>query len=428
VKLTLPAKWNVGGSGVQTGAKDNGNGTQTVSFHAEDVHDFAWTADPTTKVVEDSIKLSGGTVKIRMLMQPGHMGSAGRYMDALKGTMRKFDEWIGPYPYPQITVVDPPHGGSGAGGMEYPTLITADTSWWVPKALLEPEAVVEHEFGHQYWYGMVATNEFENAWMDEGINQYTEAKIMDALYGKNTSNINSRIATIGERGTDRASYVPTADRDPLSRPAWLYVDGSSYGATTYSKTALMMLTLENLIGEKNVLHGLHVYFDRYKFKHPTPGEFTSTMNEAVGQNLDWYWKQAIYGTETLDDRILSAGSERLDWYNKADEKKGVTVYHSEVTVHRRGTFDLPVVLEAKFDDGSTVLERWDGKDRWHRFTWDSKAKLVSAEIDPDHGNLLDRDPFNNSWTEKTDRRATGKLAGYFTLLTQWMAQMLSWLA
>ena len=428
VKLTLPAKWNVGSTGVQTGDRDNGNGTQTVSFHAEDVHDFAWTADPTTKVVEDSIRLSHGTVKIRMLMQPGHMASSARYLSALKGTMRKFDEWIGPYPYAQITVVDPPHGGGEAGGMEYPTLITADTTWWMPKSVLEPEFVVEHEFGHQYWYGMVATNEFENAWMDEGINQYMEAKVMDALYGKATSNVNSRLATIGEQGTDRIGYVPVADRDPLSRPAWLYMDSSSYGGISYAKTALMMLTLENLIGEKTVMHALQVYFDRYKFKHPTPTDFTATMNEATGQNLDWYWKQAIYGTQTLDDRILTASSERVDWYNKAEEKKGVTVYYNQVTVHRRGTFDLPVLLEAKFDDGSTVRERWDGKDRWHRFTWDRKAKLVSAEIDPDHGYLLDRDPFNNSWTATANRKASGKLAGYWTLLTQWLEQALSWLA
>jgi hypothetical protein len=425
VKLTLPAKWNVGGSGVQTGATDNNNGTQTVSFHAEDVHDFAWTADPKTKVVEDSIKLSSGTVKIRMLMQPGHMASAPRYMYALKGTMRKFDEWIGPYPYPQITVVDPPHGGGAAGGMEYPTLITADTTWWMPKSLLEPEVVVEHEFGHQYWYGMVATNEFENAWMDEGINSYTEAKVMDALYGKTTSMVNSRLGTVGERGLYQAEYVPVAERDPLSRPAWLYMDGASYGGNTYGKTALEMLTLENLIGENTVMRGLHTYFDRYKFKHPTPGDFTATMNEVAGQNLDWYWKQAINGTEILDDRILAPSSERLDWYNKADEKKGVTVYHNEVIVHRRGNFDLPVLLEAKFDDGSTLRERWDGKDRWHRFAWDRKAKLVSAEIDPDHGYWLDRDRFNNSWTAKADRQATGKVAGYWTLLTQWLELMLS---
>jgi Peptidase family M1 domain len=428
VKLTLPAKWNVGSSGVQSGARDNGNGTQTVSFHAEDVHDFAWTASPATQVVEDSIQLSGGPVKIRMLMQPGHMATAPRYLQALKGTMRKFDEWIGPYPYPQITVVDPPHGGMAAGGMEYPTLITADTTWWMPKSILEPEVVVEHEFGHQYWYGMVATNEFEDAWMDEGINQYMEAKVMDALYGETTSSVHSRMGTLSERGVDLMAYAPMADRDPLSRPAWLFMDGGSYGAITYSKTALMMLTLESLVGEKTVLHGLHEYFEQYKFKHPTPAEFTASMNHSTGQNLDWYWKQAIYGTEILDDRILSAGSERLDWYNAKAEQKDVTVYHNEVVVHRRGSFELPVVLEAKFDDGSVVRERWDGLDRCHRFAWDRKSRLVSAEVDPDHGHWLDRDRFNNSWTAAANNRASDKLTGYWTLLTQWLELMLSWLA
>jgi hypothetical protein len=428
VKLTLPKGWNVGATGLPTGQKDNGNGTETLSFHAEDVHDFAWTADPTTKVVEDSITLRGHTVKIRMLMQPGHMDSAPRYMSALKGTMRKFDEWIGEYPYPQITVVDPPHGGGGAGGMEYPTLITADTSWWMPKALLEPELVTEHEFGHQYWYGMVATNEFENAWMDEGINSYSEAKVMDALYGKTTSTLNSRLATLGERGSYMLEYSGSADRDPLSRPAWLFIDNRSYAGITYGKTALSLLTLESIVGEQQVLHGLHVYFERYKFQHPKPEEFTATMNEAIGQNLDWYWQQAIYGTQVLDDRILRADSQRLDWWEKKDEKKGTTIYHTEVWVHRRGTFDLPVTLEAKFDDGSKLRETWDGRDRWHKFTWDRKAKLVGAEIDPDHGHVLDRNPFNNSFVVKSDGRATGKLAGYWTLLLQWAEQALSWLA
>jgi hypothetical protein len=429
VKLTLPAKWNVGASGVQTGAKDNGNGTQTVSFHAEDVHDFAWSADPHTIVIEDSVQESTGPVKIRMLMQPGHMASAPRCMRALKGTVLKFDEWIGPYPYPQITVIDPPHGGEGAGGMEYPTLFTADTTWWMPYSpLLWPEIAVEHEYGHQYWYGMVATNEFENAWMDEGINSYTEVKIMDALYGKETSGINSRLGTLSERGYQLAGYAPDADIDPLSRNAWHYLDGESYGRITYGKSAAMMLTLEGVVGEKNVIRGLHEYFERYKFKHPTPQEFTDSMNQSLGEDLDWYWQQAIYGTEVLDYRILRAGSERLDWYSKEPEKKGTTIYHSEVIVHRRGTFELPVTLEVKFDDGSTVRERWHGQHRWHRFSWDKKAKLVSAEIDPDHVVWLDRDPINNSWTDKTQLAAVGKVAGYFTLLAQWLEQALSWLA
>ncbi len=161
---------------------------------------------------------------------------------------------------------------------------------------------------------------------------------------------------------------------------------------------------------------------------PGPEDFTAAMNEALGQNMDWYWKQTIYGTEVLDDRILRASSDRLDWYSKDPEKKGTTIYHNVVLVQRRGTFDIPVLLEARFDDGSILREAWDGRDRWHEFTWDRKTKLVSAEIDPDHGHLLDRDPFNNSWAAKADGKATGKIAGYWTLLTQWLEYALSWLA
>jgi len=428
VKLTLPAGWNVGASGVQTAAADNGDGTQTVRFRAEDVHDFAWTAASETRVVEDSIRLSQGEVKIRLLMQPDHMATVPRYLHALKGTMRKFDEWIGPYPYPQITVVDPPHGAMASGGMEYPTLITVGTTWWMPKGLRMPEIVTEHEFGHQYWYGMVATNEFENAWMDEGINEYLEVKVMDALYGQETSFASSRLASAGLRGTERASYARVADRDPIARFAWKFQGKGTYGAMTYSKTALILLTLESLIGEQTVMRGLREYFAQYNFQHPTPEQFTESMNKTAGRNLDWYWKQAIYGTETLDDRILVARSERKDWYSKKAEKEGETVYRNEVVVHRLGNFDLPVTLEVKFDDGSTERRVWDGKDRWHRFVWENKEKLVSAEVDPDHLLLLDRNPLNNGWRAEADGRAAGKLAGYWTLLTQWLAHLLTWLA
>ena len=113
--------------------------------------------------------------------------------------MKRFDEWYGPYPYAQITVVDPPHGAGEAGGMEYPTFITGDTGWFIPKGVHLIDLVTEHEFGHQYWYGMVATNEFENGWLDEGINSYTEVKVLDNFYGPNASVIN-----LAGRATGRA--------------------------------------------------------------------------------------------------------------------------------------------------------------------------------------------------------------------------------
>ena len=431
VKVTLPSNFNVGATGVETAETANADGTKTVVFRAEDVHDFAWTADPTTKIVEDTVTISSGTVKLRLLMQPGHMASAPRYMEALKGTMKKFDEWIGPYPYSQVTVVDPPHGGLAAGGMEYPTFITAGTMWWVFDGLKLPEAVVEHEFGHQYWYGMVATNEFEEAWLDEGINQYTECKVMDALYGRDVDTLNTRAATASERGTDHSSYIGVAELDPMTRRGWQFLNFNSYGGISYSKTAVVLLTLEHIIGEQKVREAQHVYFERYRFKHPTADDFMNTVNEVAGQNLDWYWNQAVRGTQVLDYAILSARSVRADWADKnapKKTKKGKTEYVSSLVVHRKGDFAFPVTLQVKFDNGETIRELWDGQDRWRRYTWQKKAELISAEIDPDHAILLDRDRFNNSWRRDSDSRATRKIAGYWMLLTQWFAQLLAWLA
>src|SRR5690242_21805947 len=110
--------------------------------------------------------------------------------------------------------------------MEYPTLFTGDTAWWMPEGLRVPELVVEHEFGHQYWYGMVATNEFEEAWLDEGINSYSEIKVMNDLYGDATSMLNLWGITSGVAEYERAGYGSAVEKDPLARYAYQYMDSS----------------------------------------------------------------------------------------------------------------------------------------------------------------------------------------------------------
>jgi hypothetical protein len=156
----------VGASGVPTGDQVNADGTQTLSFYAEDVGDFAWAASPNFNVTTGTFLSSMGPVEIRVLALAAHPGAGARYMKIMQTTMEQFDRRFGPYPYKTITVIDP-EPGSEIFGMEYPTLITAGTSWFDPTH--GTEEVTEHEFGHQYWYGMVATNEFEDAWLDEGL-------------------------------------------------------------------------------------------------------------------------------------------------------------------------------------------------------------------------------------------------------------------
>ncbi len=419
VKVRVPRQYVLGASGNQVSSVNNSDGTKTVTYRAEDVHDFAWAASPRFQVIEDRWPGASGRVAIHLLLSPGHAAYAPRYLHALKATLERFDQWYGAYPYDGITVVDPPQGAREGGGMEYPTLITAGMSAGMPRGLRLPEVVLEHEFGHQYWYGMVATNEFEEAWLDEGINSYTEAKVMDAIYGPGRSLLDLLGATAGDGRLLRGIYLLYPSADPMARFGYQYVNGSSYGAVTYGKTASVLLTLEGLVGEETMRRALRTWFERYRFKHPTGEDFLKTLQEVCGRDLNWYFSQAVYGTQVLDYAVEQVTSRPLG--------RGSRRYASMVLVRRKGEFVFPVQLEVKFENGEVVREQWDGKETWKRFEYADRARLVYAQLDPEGRVLLDKDIFNNSRRLEPDRHATRKLAGYWLIFLQLFAQVLTWL-
>jgi len=432
VKLIVPQYEVVGASGVKVGEVSNADSTKTVTYHGDDIHDFAWTASPRYKVKEDGVFQGHmGPVQMRILMQPAHWSQAERHEKILRESLDHFERWYGPYPYKTITLVDP-EPDSAAGGMEYPTFITGDSNWFMPEGLHLPEVVVEHEFGHQYWYGMVATNEFEDAWMDEGINSYTEVKVLDSILGKNTSIMNLAGATLGEREAQRLGYISAADLDPIAQKAYDYYSYGSYGGITYGKTASVLLTVESIIGEDTMARAMRTYFMKYRFTHPTKEDFLKTIEEVSGRDLRWYFNQAIYGSQVMDYKVLKIESFPVNWYEekksagKKDDKD--TVYRSYVWLQRREDFVMPVDVEIKFENGERVREHWDGVGRWTKFTYDKKTKVESAEIDPDHKIQIDRDDFNNSYTIEAHIKPRWKISNYWVFMTQWMGQALAWWA
>ena len=433
VKLTIPQNEVIGASGIEVSNVNNSDGTKSVTYHGDDIHDFAWTASPRFKVKEADYQAQMGPIKLRFLMQPAHWDQIERHEHITRETLDRFEKWYGPYPYKTLTVVDP-EPDSAAGGMEYPTFITGGTTWWMPGGLHEVEGVVEHEFGHQYWYGMVATNEFEEAWMDEGINSYTEVKVLDSILGQNTSTLNLAGATYGEREQQRDFYIGTADRDAMTQNAFAYVNSFSYAGVTYGKTASVLLTLEGIVGEETMAKAMHTYFMKYRFTHPTKEDFLKTIEQVSGKDLRWYFNQAVYGTQVLDYEVLSANSFQTDWFEekKKDSKDGKkdsnTIYQSYVTVHRKGDFIMPIEVEVEFDNNEKVREHWDGQSRWTRFSYQKKAKVASVEIDPDHTIHIDRDNFNNSLVVEPNPKPTHKLSTYWLFVTQWMSQAMAWWA
>ena len=141
VKLTVPQNEVAGASGVLVEEKSNPDGTKTLTYHGDDIHDFAWTVSPRYKVRETTYQAQMGPIHLRFLMQPAHWSQAERHEQIIRETLDRFEKWYGPYPYKTLTVVDP-EPGSAAGGMEYPTFITGGTSWFAPKGMTEEPEVV----------------------------------------------------------------------------------------------------------------------------------------------------------------------------------------------------------------------------------------------------------------------------------------------
>lgn len=419
VNITTPTQFWVGATGLMVGEKKNPNGTKTLRWHAEDVVDFAWTTSPHFQVVNDKWK----HVSIELLLQPEHADQAKRHLDAIKAALAYFDKNLGKYPFPNLTIVDPPVHASGSGGMEYPTFITAGTAWFVPEKARLPETVTVHEFGHQYFMQLLASNEFEEAWLDEGFNQYYEGRVMDDTYGVRSSAIDLLGFRMGDMESSRDSYVH--QRNPAIGSSfgntWQLPDGQ-YGVLTYSKTATWLKTLEGLVSKPVMDEIMRTYFQRWQFKHPNADSFISIVNEVVpkrlgskyGPNMNWFFDQALYGDKVVDYELTSI----------RNQKQG-NRYRSTVQVQRKADGQMPLDVLVHFDNGKELLLFWDGKGRQRAFTLNETAKVVWAKADPKQKLYMDTNFNNNSLTLQP---STAPAAKYATSFLFWLQNWMQWLA
>lgn len=417
VDIILPEEYVVGATGILQNITKNNDNTKTLTYRAEDVIDFAWTASPHFI----SIKSDWKDVKINLLIQPEHSELANRHINSIKVALSYFDKYFGKYPYKNLTIVDPPNYGISSAGMEYPTFITAGSFKGIPEGLKLIEQVVIHEFGHQYFMGLLATNEFEEAWMDEGMNTYFETRIMDETYGEKKSIIDFPGISIGDFETKRmdyvgSNYIKTAES---FRPAWDY-RYSEYGMMSYSKPAVFLTTLEKLIGRKTMDNIFKTYYKRFKFKHPNSQNFIDIVNEIVkkehgekfGKNMNWFFDQVLYGTDICDYKLRKISVKKAKKYvgifNKNEKlfrnnNENSEKYISKIIIDRKGEIIMPVEILIKFDNGEELLKHWDGKSRTKDFIFERVEKVVSAQIDPEKKILIDVNLNNNSKTlEKND--------------------------
>ncbi|MBN1222878.1 MAG: M1 family metallopeptidase [Candidatus Aminicenantes bacterium] len=409
VEITVPKEYIVGATGRRINEAENGDGTVTYTHYQEDVHDFAWTACPDFVVIREKFTLEKPPVETEMilLLYRGHLRLKERFRESLKNGLTFYSRNYGAYPYPTITLVDPPFKALGAGGMEYPTLFTSMGAWFMPDGLRLPEMVTIHEFGHGYWYGMVASNEFEEAWLDEGFNSYSEIKAMEKYYGPHGSML--KIGPIAVNDTDyhRSGVIGSGRLDPILRKSWEFYNGGSYSLNVYSKAALTLLTLERFLGEEVMADIMKAYFEEWKFKHPKTENFIAVAEKVSGRDLSWFFDQFLKSPDKLDYAIGTIRSVEIpepEGFFKGALKKPSNqknaqkepLYRNEVTVVRKGEIVFPQEILVTFENGEEVREEWDGRGRWKKYVYERSFRLKSAQIDPEGKMVLDIDTINNS--------------------------------
>jgi hypothetical protein len=439
VKITLPVNYIVGTGGLLLEESKTGTNEKIMTFRAEDIVDFAWTAWPSYEVFTDQWK----HVKITLLLPRERTVQAERQLRAVKYALEYFDKNVGPYPWPYLTFVDPPAKGEGSGGMEYTTLFTSASFTGVPGFLHLPEMVTIHEFGHAYFMGILASNEFEEPWLDEGVNQFWESRIMDNYYGANSSMIDHPLLEISDLSIARSSYVYSGSRQVTtnSEYSWNYPHGT-YSMMSYSKTAICLRTLMGIVGEETTDNIFRQYYKEWAFRYPSGRDFINVVNKVVmensgdkfGPDMNWFFDETLFGTGICDYKVSDIRNKRIDSSIKSGDSVSADVekrsengsdFNAVVELERLGEVMLPVDVLIHFKDGTDVHELWDGKSRFRDFSYSGKGEVEWAKIDPDYKIVMDVNYINNSMTLDPDRIPVNRIAGKLTTLLQYLISVVS---
>ena len=387
VKLTIDKDYILGASGLLQNANEIGYGYEeegikvnrkkgkklTWHFIAEDVHDFAWAADP--EYIHDKRTAPDGTV-LHFLYKnnPEIKENWKNLQPKTEDLLLYFNEHIGPYPWPQYSVIQ-----GGDGGMEYAmlTLITGERNFG---SLV---GVTAHELAHAWFQHLMATNESKHEWMDEGFTSYISDLAMNEVMDLGQENPFSG----SYRSYDR--LAKSGVEQPQSTHADRFTYNAAYGASAYSKGSVFLSQLGYIIGEENLQETLKRYYDEWKFKHPTPNDFIRVAEKVSGAELDWYLTDWTQTTNTIDYGIQTV------------EETG---NETRVILERNGVMPMPIELKVTYKDGTSEevyiplqMMRWEKpgfeedqiKEDWawayptYSFTLNKpKSQVSSIEIDP----------------------------------------------
>jgi hypothetical protein len=349
---------------------------KTLHYHQDSVHDFAWFADKRYHVLKGEVELPYSKRKVNTwVMFTNH--EAGLWKNSLEyvnDAVFYYSKWIGEYPYNNATAVQ--GALSAGGGMEYPNITVISSGG----DSLSLEMVIMHEVGHNWFYGVLGSNERKFPWMDEGINSFYEYRYLQTKYPGST-------LFIGKL----KKILHTPDNLPLAERALIYqilahlnedqAEGlesaeystMNYEGIVYEKTAVIFKYLFDYLGEDRFDKAMQKYFTVWKFKHPYPSDLQKIMENSTGEKLDWFFDDMLSSNKKLDYKINSF-------------KKDV------VTIKNKGQINAPFSLLV--NDKETWMPGFEGTEKYTVTALMQSTKAI-ARINYDY-DALEYNLKNNS--------------------------------
>jgi hypothetical protein len=284
---------------------------KTLRYTQSRVHDFAWFADKSFRVLKGEVILpqSGRQVTTwAMYTENSADFWKPHSLEYLHDGILKYSQWNGDYPYNQVTAVDGTI--SAGGGMEYPNVTVIGNV----STKEELEVVIVHEVGHNWFYGILGSNERDFGWMDEGLNTLNEMRFVAEKYPENT-----RLSDIAGGFTRKLGFVGLSHKDEgdvlyrcmasfgVDQPMNTHsadFSQANYGGVMYQKTGLVFHYLKAYLGDSLFDLCMHTYFDRWKFRHPQPEDFRAVMEEVSKQNLGWLFDDLIETRKVADFKLV----------------------------------------------------------------------------------------------------------------------------
>lgn len=369
--VEVPTDWEVGATGRLVDESMEGDHVRRV-FEAERVHDAAFAAAPWfVERWASHTRGDGQEVRVRVLHPPGFESAVETHVEVTLEGLAHYGARFGEYPYDVLTVVVPPRGADGAAGMEYPMLFVTAGPWFAMRGLpiaLHDE-VTAHELGHQWFQGLVASNEVQWPMLDEGLTEWITGDLLRERHGEAASGI--RILGLAIDGFElrRGFALRGKQTPPPGRPAHAF-RGSAYGRSVYGRTSTVLETVARTWGRSRFYRALGSYARSQRFGHPTPEDLFRAFDAEYGS----WMSRRILRPALMDGAV---GSHRVLRFEPGDTTR--------VVVQREG---LPLPSQVALRRGGEV-RRFAWPTERARMELEVEGRWDEVEVDPDQHNLTD---------------------------------------